>query len=221
MGRRIHPHRGRQHPDGEAEQGRSNVADVDDVPAVLLAERLMKDRASLYLGRNDSGVRFGSCEDNSLTIGPTRCGKTAGIISPSVAIHPGPVVLTSTRSDVVTATVAARTAIAEHFGGAVTEIGLGGYCSGTAPTSTWSVTDGCGQWNTALDRAFALATTAMPSEAERVWRDFASDLLSGCLFGAALGGDDDRTMSRFIKSADVSRYSQIVLDHCPDDHDAP
>lgn len=186
------------------------------------AGALSQAGSALYLGRDGPQPRFASRQDHALVLGPPRCGKTSGVIIPSVAVHPGPVIVTSTRDDVLTAAWKARRAVAAEFGGEVVELSFGGVSPPASELSVrrWSCTDGCGEWNVALDRANILATTAMGRSEDPFWRDAASDLLAGCLFGAALLGEDDRTMARRIKSTDVSPYLQIISQQCPEDHDA-
>lgn len=193
--------------------------------AGAVAQKLLERRQSLYLGRGDTGVQFGSAEDHLLALGPTRCGKTTGLFIPSIAAHPGPVVVTSTHvtsdhPDIVQATVAARRAVSEVFGGPVLEVAIGGYTTGVAPSVGWSVTDGCIDWNTAVDRAHVLAATAMVDDKESLWRDLASDLLAVCLFAAALVGDDDRTMAQRIRTADLSYYHSVLAEEYGDTHDS-
>jgi type IV secretion system protein VirD4 len=193
---------------------------MDD--AVLLTAQLSEGHGALYLGRDDASTpRFGSHEDHLLALGRPRSGKTTGLIIPSVAIHPGPVISTSTRADVVAATANARTRIAEAVGGSVVELVFAGRGTGTVPAVGWSITDGCTDWNVAVDRASVLVQAAMPLADEQFWAGAGSDLLAGCLFGAALRGEDDRMMTLRIKSTDVSAYFATVVDACPEDHQAP
>ncbi len=190
--------------------------------AVLqLSEKLRLAGAALYLGRYQGRPVFGSREDHLLALGPTRCGKTSGLIVPSVAVHPGPAVVVSTRDDIVVATASARRTIAAAHGGLLREVALGGCTSGQLAASAWSITDGCRDWNVALERAEVLATTAIPEAKDQFWRGAATDVLAGSLLGASLLGEDDRRLARRIRSANISQYHAVVHGSYPSDHDAP
>lgn len=192
-----------------------------ELPIVRYSDKLRRSGAALYLGRFEGRPVHGSAEDHLLALGPTRCGKTSGLIIPSVGIHAGPAIVVSTREDIVQATAGARSKIAASHGGHVVEAALGGCTTGLVDAVPWSVTDGCDSWNVALDRAEILASTAIPESKDQFWRGAATDVLSGSLLGASLMGEDDRLLARRIRSANISAYHATVLKHYPRDHDAP
>ncbi len=63
----------------------------------------------VYLGMLDSGAAvFAKSELATLVIGPPRSGKTSGLVIPTLLLHRGPAVVTSTKDEVARATVLAR-----------------------------------------------------------------------------------------------------------------
>jgi type IV secretion system protein VirD4 len=137
-----------------------------------------------YLGWGRNGPIFTGPEHHALIIGPPRSGKTTAIITPAVALWPGPVVATSTKADLLHLT------------------GLRRRQSGTVwvwdPTGTvilpegarpawWSPLGGCDEWAVALERSFALVTTARPgvSSDHAHWTERATALLATLLYAAA------------------------------------
>ncbi|GAA3768611.1 type IV secretory system conjugative DNA transfer family protein [Plantactinospora mayteni] len=82
----------------------------------------VRPRANVFLGWNHLGgyTRFWSAPEDSVGIvGPPRYGKTSGLIVPSVLGWNGPVVVTSTRGDILQFTGNRRRAIATPHGGNV------------------------------------------------------------------------------------------------------
>lgn len=189
-------------------------------PAVRVASQLSERGQALYIGKTHDGKpEFAGREDHLLVLGPPRKGKTSGLIAPSIAVHPGPTVIVSTRHDIVPVVRASRMALAEAHGGEVVELALG-EASSLLPVASWSATDGCNIWETALDRARVIVTTDNPNPTDKFWSSSAINLLSSCLFAAALIGDDDRELARRIKSADISEYYDWLVHKVGNDHPA-
>jgi len=115
-------------------------------------------------------------------IGPTRCGKTANIIS-GILEHKGPAILSSVRDDLVEATIAQR-----RKEGDVRIFDPTGVCR--EPSSQWSPLGGAGTLTGAQQAARALATTVGVDERGDVnfFTDVALDLLWPLLYAAHIGG---------------------------------
>src|SRR5207237_6788147 len=61
----------------------------------------------------------GTPEDTVGEVGPPRCGKSSGILVPTLLSWGGPAVATSTKSDLVTSTADRRLELAQQTGGRV------------------------------------------------------------------------------------------------------
>ena len=145
----------------------------------------------LYLGAGRTGPVFAGPEHHALILGPPRSGKTSRLAVPNLRVHPGPAVVTSTKTDIAAATHPWRTAL--------------GTCWLWDPTGTiqpppdvrplrWSPVVGCQRWDSAVARAHALATAARPPQTrgstDAHWVERAQALLAPLLHAAALNGGE-------------------------------
>ncbi len=143
----------------------------------------------LYLGWGQHGPVLAGPEHHALILGPPRSGKTSRLVVPTLHRHAGPAVVTSTKADVLAATLPARSRI--------------GTCwywdpSGTTPIPSgvrqarWSPVAGCDSWDEAVARAHALATAARPhnNAHDAHWIERAQALLAPLLHAAAVSGSD-------------------------------
>jgi type IV secretion system protein VirD4 len=131
------------------------------------------------VGRLD-GRRVATHEEAHIAVvAPTRAGKTSRCIIPWLLEHPGPVIVTSTKRDVVEATCEAR-----RSRGSVWV-----YDPFDASSAGWSPLAGCSDWSFALRQAqwLADATQEGYSEIARYWRGEAAKFLAPLLHAAALG----------------------------------
>ena len=71
-------------------------------------DALARAERGVYLGHDEHGWCFVPLEHSVMILGPPRSGKTTALIIPNVLASSGPVVSTSTKPDVLDATVAAR-----------------------------------------------------------------------------------------------------------------
>ncbi|MDA8330745.1 MAG: type IV secretory system conjugative DNA transfer family protein, partial [Candidatus Dormibacteraeota bacterium] len=133
----------------------------------------------------------------ALVLGPPRSGKTRGVIIPNVAAWPGPVLVTSTRRDVLDATASWR----GHAGvgwvfdplGVVDPLPVGTY------RLVWSPLRGCRDWDTARRRAEALAVNSGQGvENSSHWRTRAAQLVAVALHAAAYGDRDMAALCSWV-----------------------
>jgi type IV secretion system protein VirD4 len=172
---------------------------------LTLVAELAATRRSIPLDGWTEKMRFAKAEECVSVIGPTRSGKSSGIFIPAVAVHPGPVVVTSLRPDVRDATLNARRCIAEQYGGSVYELIID---DGVEPaTGTehvhWDLAMGCGRWNTALDRAMALVSASMTDRDDGHWRGTGQKLLAACLFAGRRSELTDRDIAKKLDTRDI------------------
>ena len=120
--------------------------------AVSSAFRVARDASAhaghgLYLGHDATGWHYAEPQHSVLVLGPPRSGKTSALLIPNVLSANGAVVTTSTKTDVLDATMDARSTV--------------GVChlfdpSGSVPDRPdvhrlrWSPLPGCASWRTAL-----------------------------------------------------------------------
>jgi hypothetical protein len=161
----------------------------------------------LYRGddADTEGVHFSFAgpEGSMLILGPPRSGKTSSLVIPSVLDAPAAVVSTSTKPDVLEATVLRR--------------GVRGRCFVFDPSATvavpqgsyplrWSPLVGCEDFEIAVAMAHALAGAARPGSAlteSAHWVERAEALLAPLLFAAALRCRDMSTLCRWVLARDL------------------
>ena len=159
-------------------------------------------RHGAYLGRNGNGWCFVPPEHSVMILGPPRSGKTTSLIVPNVLAANGPVVSTSTKTDVVGATLAARSAV--------------GSCALFDPTGSlcppegldllrWSPLQSCTTWTGALGTARSLVSVGSHSAGRTAqgtqsshWTERAQALLAPLLHAGALEGADMRTVLTWV-----------------------
>ncbi|MDA8395656.1 MAG: type IV secretory system conjugative DNA transfer family protein [Candidatus Dormibacteraeota bacterium] len=137
----------------------------------------------------------------ALALGPPRSGKTRGVIIPNVAAWEGPVLVTSTRRDVLDATCAWRSqkGTVWLFDPLVTVDLL----PEGARRLVWSPLRGCSYWDTARQRAEALSVDTGRGVADAThWRTRATQLCAVLLHAAAL---EDRSMATVCAWAHAQR----------------
>jgi type IV secretion system protein VirD4 len=93
---------------------------------------------SLVLGRRGAHLIATEAETSVLVIGPTRSGKTSGLVVPNLLEWAGPAIVTSTKSELVDLTAAHR-----RCGGPVFVYDPTGEIGDRADTVTWSPLAGC------------------------------------------------------------------------------
>jgi hypothetical protein len=73
-----------------------------------LRANLAGNGPEFYIGRDDHGLVWAGPQQAMLVLGPPRSGKTSSLVVPNVLPAPGPVLVTSTKTDVLEATLASR-----------------------------------------------------------------------------------------------------------------
>jgi type IV secretion system protein VirD4 len=170
-------------------------------------------RHGTYLGADQHGWRFVPPEHSVMIIGPPRSGKTTSLVIPNVLAANGPVVSTSTKPDVLDATVVARSSRGRTFvfdpTGAVT--GADGLLR-----LRWSPLQSCTTWNGALAMARSLVDVGSPTIAAPPhggpshWTERAQALMAPLLHAAALDGSDMRTVLTWVDRRQALPAQQIL-----------
>jgi len=144
----------------------------------------------LYLGESGRGPLLAGAEQGVLVLGPPRSGKTSALVVPNVIAFLGPVVSTSTKPDVLTATLAARRQAGRCW--LYDPSGTVELPAGVQPLR-WSPVAGSTPWDGAVLMARSIVHAARPpasitaAEANH-WNERAEALLAPLLHAAARGG---------------------------------
>jgi type IV secretory pathway TraG/TraD family ATPase VirD4 len=140
-----------------------------------------------YLGANRGAWVFADPEHGVLLLGPPRSGKTSGVVIPALLAAPGACVSTSTKLDVLHATLTARRRSGEVWlfdpTGEHTDAAVEG-----VKRLSWSPVAAAGCWDEALlmARAMTLAAPAVGkgTQSEQHWSERAGALLAPLLLAA-------------------------------------
>jgi type IV secretion system protein VirD4 len=148
-----------------------------------------RGQVGVPLGVTPQGTtRLSRTEQAVLVIGPPRSGKTSGVIVPALRTHRGPVVSTSTKPDVLAATLQARSRLGRVWWFDPT--GKAGPAPMGVEVLRWSPTLCSVEWDGALLMARAMVTGARVgaevTESSH-WSRRAQALLAPLLHAAALG----------------------------------
>jgi type IV secretion system protein VirD4 len=144
----------------------------------------------VYLGRDErGGWRSARPERAVLVLGPPRSGKSSGVIVPALLAHLGAAVSTSTKPDVLAATIAARSRVGRvwHFDP------TGAESLAAAEALRWSPVTAAGSWDGALLMARAMvggARVGAGTTDQTHWSRRAVALLAPLLHAAAISGRD-------------------------------
>ena len=142
---------------------------------------------------------------NLLILGPPRSDKTAGVLTLSILAHPGPVVSTSTKADVLRATALVRSRLGRvwHYSPDGSETPPG------ASELRWSPIPPSGRWATAIALGKAMADVADSGtggggEYASYFRTKAGVVIAALLHAAALGDKDMLWLLRAVNGDRVA-----------------
>lgn len=189
-------HRGRMH----------DSTHLDPLATVLAMTEA--GRHALSIGWGPGGPAFAPPEHGVLVVGPPRSGKTSAVVVPNVLAAAGPVVVASTKGDVLAQTYAART--------------RAGRCLLFDPSGTvdpppgverigWSPLSAAATWDGSLLMAESMVRAARPGtehgEAAH-WSERAAALLAVALHAGAI---DNSPFGRVISAIDRREADEIRL----------
>lgn len=176
----------------------------DPLLAAQVATRQRNGCAFLGLNAADREWVVAERQQAVLVLGPPRSGKTSGLIIPSILNASGPVVSTSTKTEVLRATARARSRMGRVwlFDPSGTEASVPGVLE-----LNWSPIWGSRTWDGA--RAMADAMVGASSAGEGVenasyWTESAKTLLAPLLHAAAISGGNISTVRRWVTRGDVA-----------------
>ncbi len=178
------------------------------IESVAAARSLTRTQGgACYLGRTDRPV-YSPPEHGVLVLGPPRSGKTSSIVVPNVLAADGPVVVASTKRDVLDATGAARA-----LNGAVAVFDPSGTVElpWWAERVGWSPVASARTWDRAVLIADAMVGASRGAGANRGdqahWNERAGALLAPLLHAAALEG---APMAEVVKAVNRRTPDEFV-----------
>jgi type IV secretory pathway TraG/TraD family ATPase VirD4 len=157
----------------------------------------------LYVGTDGRRLIWAGPQQALLVLGPPRSGKTSTLVVPNVLAAPGPVLVTSTKPDVLSASLASRAEL--------------GRCWLLDPTGTvpappgasvirWSPVQAALSWEEALVTARVMTAAARPQGRygeSAHWTERAEALLAPMLHAAAVGGAGIRQVLGWVLRHDL------------------
>jgi type IV secretory pathway TraG/TraD family ATPase VirD4 len=149
-----------------------------------------------------------------MILGPPRSGKTTSLIIPNVLASNGPVVSTSTKRDVVDATLACRSDLGRCL--LFDPTGSVRPTDGLTPLH-WSPLQSCTTWTGALAMARSLVVVGSSASGQggqrsegSHWHERAQSLLAPLMHAAALDGADMRTLLTWVDRRQALPAQQIL-----------
>ncbi len=167
----------------------------------------------LYVGSVAGGLALAAPQQAVLVLGPPRSGKTTSLAVPNTLCAPGPVIVTSTKPDILAATAGPRSEV--------------GQCWLFDPTGTmatpagvrrlrWSPVASAGTWDDSLVAARVMAGAARPAgrigEAQH-WTERAEALLAPLLHAAHLSGSDMGAVVGWVLRQDLEEAQSTLELH--------
>jgi type IV secretory pathway TraG/TraD family ATPase VirD4 len=192
---------------------REPVAHIPVSPATRIREGVLRVGGGAYLGLNEHG-EWVTAEPESavMVLGPPRSGKTSAIMIPALMGASGAVVSTSTKPDVMRATMRARAEIGEVwlFDPSASESVPEG-----VRRLSWSPVSAASTWDEALITARAMTAASRPGAGttnEHHWSERASALLGPLLYAAQLTGRPIEEVLRWTLRQDLAPALEVLAD---------
>lgn len=168
----------------------------------------------VYLGQIEGGWLFAGAQQSVMVLGPPRSGKTTSVIVPNVLASNGAVLSTSTKPDVLDASLAARTALGRCW--LFDPTGSVAHRRGLHPLR-WSPLQACTTWTGSLSQARTLVEVGWAAGSRRAgaadhshWHERAQALLAPLLHAGSLGGADMRTVLAWVDRRQALPAQQIL-----------
>jgi type IV secretion system protein VirD4 len=162
----------------------------------------------LALGRHRGRPLYAEHRHALVAFGPPQSGKSAGIAIPALLDWPGPVVASSIKTDLLSATMTRRRALGEVF--VFDPFGLS-----ETRSHTWSPLEGAHSWDGALEVAWRLAAAGeldrRSVEGGDFWAVAAEQRLAPLLYAAAVSGAGMDSVVRWIHGQGIRELDQALL----------
>jgi type IV secretion system protein VirD4 len=165
-----------------------------------LHRRALKAGGGAYLATGEQGEWLAAPPQSAVLVlaGP-RAGKTSCVVIPALAAHPGAAVATSTKPEVLTATLAARRALGTAW---FFDLQGHGHPAGTRPLR-WSPVTRASDWQQAQLVAEAMTGATDVDHDGAHWTERASALISSLLHAAAISDQGIATVQAWVLRHDT------------------
>jgi type IV secretion system protein VirD4 len=176
---------------------------VPDISLRQLQSNLATNGPELYVGTDGHRLIWAGPQQALLVLGPPRSGKTSTLVVPNVLAAPGPVLVTSTKPDILQATLASRSERGRCWW--LDPAGTVEPPPGTLPLR-WSPVVAAYSWEEALVTARVMTAASRPRGTygdSAHWTERAEALLAPLLHAAALAGAGMRQVMTWTMSHDL------------------
>ncbi len=164
----------------------------------------------LYVGAAKDGLCLADPQQSALVLGPPRSGKTSCLAVPNVLLAPGPVIVTSTKTDVLAATISQRSRIGTCW--LFDPTGSVGIPRGVTPIR-WSPVAAARTWDDSVAVARSMSAAARPSgrqgEAAH-WIERSEALLAPLLHASYLKGSGIEEVLGWVLRHDLDEPSALM-----------
>ncbi len=189
-------------------------ADAQLTPGEAVRAEVARLGGGGYLGLSRSGRWLLADPKHAvLVLGPPQSGKTASVFIPTIAAALGAVISTSTKPDVMRATLKARSEIGQAWlfdpTGSVRELPDG------VRRLNWSPVSAASSWDGALMMAQAMTTHTRPGSGttnESHWTERAGSLLAPLLYAANQAGLLIGEVLKWVHHHDLGPALEILAD---------
>ncbi len=182
-------------------------------PAERIREGLLRVGGGAYLGENEYGEWVAAESESAVMIlGPPRSGKTSAVMIPALMAASGAVVSTSTKPDVLRATMDARAEIGEVW---LFDPSAGEPVPAGARRLSWSPVRASATWDQALITARAMTTASRAGAGttnENHWSERAAALLGPLLYAAHLSDRPIEDVLRWTLRQDLAPALKTLAD---------
>jgi type IV secretion system protein VirD4 len=172
--------------------------------------RLRRTGGYVYLGSYRGKWVTADPEHAVLVLGPPREGKTSSIIIPTLLAAGGPVLVTSTKPEVMAHTMAVRAKLGTCW---LFDPSGSTSCPPGVRRLHWSPVSACATWDRTISLAHDIVTTARPADDSRDgghWGERAAALLAAFLHAAALDGRGMRDVLTWTLRQDGATPHRIL-----------
>ncbi|MGA8745099.1 MAG: type IV secretory system conjugative DNA transfer family protein [Solirubrobacterales bacterium] len=198
----------------ESKTGEETIQCEVETPGEMVRAEVARLGGGAYLGTGKGGGWVTADPESAvMVLGPPRSGKTSAVMIPAVMGASGAVISTSTKPEVMRATLGARTEVGQAwlFDPCASETGL----PEGVRRLCWSPVAAASSWDEALVMARAMAAVTRPGAGttnESHWSERAAALLAPLLHAANLTDRPIAEVLRWTLRQELGSAGQALLD---------